>query len=203
MKLFRSQTEFQSSKEKQLWEAFKKGDEHAFSIIFRDHYDFLYDYGLKLSQDEALVKDSIQELFIAMWRNKANLGEAYSIRHYLGKSLRRKIIRKLKPESIRVGLDEAPGHESRSFAFHDTETENAGKNSGDQREQAVALLKTLPGKQQEVLFLRFYNELSFSEIADIMELNYQTVRNYAVLAIKNLRKKLDGNEHDFMNRENE
>ena len=57
-----------------------------------------------------------------------------------------------------------------------------------QVELVEKLMDELSPRQREVLYLRFYGELSPSEIADIMSLNYQTVINHFYEAIKTLRK---------------
>jgi RNA polymerase sigma-70 factor (ECF subfamily) len=46
-----------------LGERMRKGDAQALATLFRRHYAMLYDYGLKLSRQEELAKDSIQEVF--------------------------------------------------------------------------------------------------------------------------------------------
>jgi RNA polymerase sigma-70 factor (ECF subfamily) len=59
-------------------------------------------------------------------------------------------------------------------------------------EQQNALFKelnTLSPRQKEIVYLKFYNELSYQEIAEVTSLNYQSVRNYMHQALMALRKK--------------
>ena len=56
-----------------------------------------------------------------------------------------------------------------------------------QKEVLLAALDELSPRQREIIYLRFYQNLSYEEIADIMDLNYQTSRNLLYKAIRSLR----------------
>jgi len=51
------------------------------------------------------------------------------------------------------------------------------------------LLDSLPEKQKEVLYLRNYTNLSYKDIAEVMNLTEQVVRNYSYRAMQKLRTK--------------
>src|SRR5262245_24498141 len=76
-----------------LWTAFRMGDEKALVSIFDRFTKLLYNYGYKIVREEDVVKDAIQDLFIELWKNRETLGDTTSIKFYLFKSLRRKLIR--------------------------------------------------------------------------------------------------------------
>jgi len=82
--------------DKQLWKTFKAGGKTDFAQIYEKHAAVLYNYGRHIRTDQALVKDCIQELFIDIWKNRKTLGATDSIKFYLLKSLRRKIIYEAK-----------------------------------------------------------------------------------------------------------
>ena len=56
-----------------LWQNFLQGDKEALSGIFLNVHDDLFRYGFKLSGNENLVKDAIQDLFLKLWKNRSNL----------------------------------------------------------------------------------------------------------------------------------
>ena len=56
-----------------LWQNFLQGDKEALSGIFLNFHDDLFRYGFKLSGNENLVKDAIQDLFLKLWKNRSNL----------------------------------------------------------------------------------------------------------------------------------
>jgi RNA polymerase sigma factor (sigma-70 family) len=172
-----------------LWKNFKSGDHHAFSTIFHHYYTFLYNYGYKLTTDEDVTKDCIQELFIALWNNRENLGEAHSIRFYLLKSLRRKIIRRLKfrKKNFEYKINENYEFEV-VFSIESVIINNQAQK--EQQEYFFNLLNELPKRQKEAIYLKYYQNMSYEEIGEIMDVNYQSVRNFVHKAISALRSNM-------------
>ncbi|HJY22994.1 MAG TPA: hypothetical protein VJ279_08925, partial [Hanamia sp.] len=52
-----------SSSQGDLWERFQKGDRDALGKIYRNHVDFLYNYGMHFCLDSDRVKDCLQDIF--------------------------------------------------------------------------------------------------------------------------------------------
>lgn len=75
-----------------LWHDFQEGSEIAYEAIYRNYAEALYAFGLKLTKDKELVKDCIQDLFVEIWKSKHRLASVKSIKSYLFKSIRRKVI---------------------------------------------------------------------------------------------------------------
>ena len=78
---------------------FKSGDKSAFEEIYSEYVDTLFNFGLKLTADQGLVKDVIQDLFINLFRYNINIQKPESIEFYLFKALKRLITKKLKRKS--------------------------------------------------------------------------------------------------------
>jgi RNA polymerase sigma factor (sigma-70 family) len=173
-----------------LWERFKKGDEIAFSKIFHTYYSFLYNYGMKLSSDEDLTKDCIQELYITLWKNRENLGNANSIKFYLLKSIRRKMIRAMQFRKKKFEYKLSDNYEF-EVVFSIESVMIRDEFQKDQQEYFFKLLNSLSKRQKEAIYLKFYQNLSYEEISQIMDVNYQSVRNYIHQAITTLRTKID------------
>lgn len=51
-------------------------------------------------------------------------------------------------------------------------------------------LANLPDHQREIIYLRYYEEMSYKEICQVLDINHQVARNYASRAIKQLKKLL-------------
>ena len=66
--------------------------EKMLTDVFRTHFDSLFAYGLKISEDKELVKDCIQELFYRLWKNNTGAQNVNSMKFYLFKALRRQIL---------------------------------------------------------------------------------------------------------------
>lgn len=83
-----------------LWDDFRKGDESAFSALFTLYSDVLFRYGIKFVKDQGLVKDCIQELFIKLHKNRANLSSTNNPLLYLFKSLKNKLVDVLESKIV-------------------------------------------------------------------------------------------------------
>jgi RNA polymerase sigma-70 factor (ECF subfamily) len=173
------------------WNRFQNGNEQAFSQIFHTHFKNLCHYGYKFIPDKDLVKDCVQELFIYLWQNRERLEYTEAIELYLLKSLRGRLLRLLNKRK-KSGIESIfTDTVSFSFTFSFAETSQTEQIRNTQEEQLLQALNQLPARQKEVVYLRFFRNLSYEEIAAIMGLNNQIVRNYACQAIKGLRKKVE------------
>jgi RNA polymerase sigma factor (sigma-70 family) len=182
-------TQFTDVSETVIWQAFKAGNEDAFNHIFNKYVRFLFNYGDKIAQNEGLVEDCIQELFIELWEKKANLGEVQSIKYYLVKSLQRKILRKLS-KNREVLSNEDPDL-LRNEALIDFPYENhliQSQTNLEQQEKLQKALALLSERQRQVLFLKYYDQLDYEEIARVMSMNVKAIYDLIYQAIKSLKK---------------
>ena len=192
MKVLEPKSPVQASKtDAQYWSAFKQGDEEAFTAIYKYFFPLLFNYGCQFATDRDLIKDCVQDLFIELRKQRNGLSDInFSLKHYLFKSLRRKIFRHQSKYSrfIRSSLY----HES-SFDValsHETKLIN-GQIEEKRRYRLQMALDQLTPKQKELILLRFYEDLSYREIASIM--NFSRVEYMRILmhrTIKKLRKEM-------------
>src|SRR5688572_24763947 len=181
-----NKTEFQSDP---LWKAFRRGDKTAFEIIYRTHVRDLLNYGYKVTADRRLIEDSIQDLFFELWQSKENLSHTNSIKFYLFRALRNKIVRNAKNNDL-----------SFTSSIEDTENEAVHyphenvlielETRALQMAHLKEIIEKLPKRQQEAINLRYYHNFTNEEIADIMEVNYQSACKFVYTGLKNLRLQL-------------
>lgn len=173
------------------WRQFKNGDRDAFAALYQQHILSLIAYGLKLCPDRDLLKDQIQELFVELWNAREKLSFTDSVKFYLFKALRYKLIRLEKNRHSReVSLSHAPEWVGDQL-YHPIETSIVERELAESR---VALLKKalhdLTARQQEVIHLRFYQGFSHDQIAILLNMNHQSVSNLLHRALVRLRDKL-------------
>lgn len=173
--------------EHQLWHSFLNDNLDAWEHLFKLYYRDLYGYGLKLSHRPELVRDCIHELFVILWDRRKHLEEVHSVKAYLLASLRRSILKDLKRERkhpvYRPGNQLSDSHiqfPAEEFMIRDERKAHTNK-------ALYNALECLPDRQKEVLFLKYFNGMSYDEIEEILSINYQTIRNHIYRAIKRLR----------------
>lgn len=185
------------SDERCLWEEFRKGSDEAFERLYHAYFNHLYNYGLKLSHDENFTKDCIQELFFRLWKNRKKLNPVSSVRFYLLKTLRYDIARKTLRRSNRQKREQGFADFQANITFSVEEVVIEDENNEVKKNQLLDILNTLPKKQREAIFLKYYNGLDYSEIAEIMSVKYQSVLNLIHRALKALQQNETLQKHEF------
>lgn len=151
------------------------------------YYRVLANYGMKLSRDKDFVADCIQELFLELWERRRFLGDAVFVKSYLLKAVRNKIIK----ESIKLRRFKEP--EDLEFGrgeYHPIELEIVSTEAEREKiDHLKSLLGDLTKRQQEIIYLRFYQNLEFDEISEVMGLTRQSVANLLHRTIKDIRSK--------------
>lgn len=170
-----------------LWKAFRSGNEKALVTIFERFTKPLFNYGYKIAGDRELVKDTIQELFIEIWQKRELLSDTDSIKYYLYRALRRRLARSLSSGSriFTTASSEELNSELTPSAESILINEQIAK---EQTERLSSMFDTLTKRQKEVMFLRYFDELSCDQIAMIMKLSKQAVYNLIHHSIQHLKK---------------
>lgn len=173
------------------WDKVKSGDERAFSEIFTHYYPDLYLYGIKIINLPDLVKDSIQDVFVRIWERRSTLGAVHNTKAYLIASVRRKLL--INKENYFSEYRQATTISEReeNFSFSVTEFMESDEISQHLRSSLSQAINQLSERQRELIFLRFYHNLKYLEIAQIFEVNEQTVRNLMQRAMAKLREHID------------
>ncbi|WP_223648641.1 RNA polymerase sigma factor [Hymenobacter psoromatis] len=173
----------------QLWEAFKGGDAEALAALFEAYYPALFSYGLKLTGDEELVKDCIQNLFQKLWRRRSGVRAVLVVKAYLFKALRRHLGDETK--LLRQHRHLLPAYtDSFEVTYSHEEFLIARQHDAEQSARLLTALNRLSKRQREALYLKFFDGFSYERIAEVMSLNTQSVRNLIFNALQVLRRVL-------------
>lgn len=172
----------------EIWRRFKNGNEKAFSYIFDTCHLQLFEYGRRFTSDENLVRDSIQDLFFELASKREKLSPTDNILFYLLKSLRLKILnnlRKIKNIDSYTQADQV----DEFLLNYSTEVDSEEKEL--KLDRLANAINQLPPRQKETIYLKFYKNLSNAEVAEVMQVNYQSVGNSIQKAIQKLKAILD------------
>ena len=172
----------------QMWTHLKEGNELALGKLLKKYFNHLQNYGYKFVKDEDFVKDCVQEVFIEIWQRREKISTPDSVKAYLLSCVRRKVVREGFRQHIIKDEDER-NVESKSEDF-DISPEwivIEQENLSEITEKVNKSLSKLPKRQREVLYLQYYQNLSREEIAQIMDINSQSVSNLLQSAFKSFR----------------
>lgn len=174
-----------------LWNKFRKGDRHAFALIYKIHIAELLSYGYRVTSNQQLIKDSIHDLFLHIWLHRGNLSETTSIKYYLFRSLRNRILQNLDtaPEVASQPNDFTLDGILSEISWEEELIQEETQTSQMQRLRKA--IERLPKRQQEAIQLRYFHSFGLDEISTMMEMNNQSVRNLLHRAITHLRGLLE------------
>lgn len=169
-----------------LWNHFLEGSVAAWGTLLEDNYRLLFNYGLRFGMDREGVHDCIHDLFLTLWDSRLRLNAHLdNVPFYLLRAFRHKLIKEKQKERTYQPLDDTATDQLREAPLEDWLTSQETAQLNDQR--LKALLLTLPARQQEVLYLKFYANLSNQQVADVMHLQPQSVANLLHTALQRLR----------------
>ena len=167
-----------------LWERFAGGCETSFARLYERHAASLYRYGTKLTPHPDQVEDGIHDLFVELWERREHLKTPTTVLFYLLKALKHKIIHQHKERNRSWDVMVRAPTVSPSQEAQLIEAEG----SEELQHKLASAVKTLSKRQQELVFLAFYEEMSHAEIAEVMEISYQAVSNLMYRTMKALRQ---------------
>jgi RNA polymerase sigma factor (sigma-70 family) len=174
-----------TDEETQWWLRLQQGDSEALAFFYERYADWLLQYGLSIIFNREAVRDGVQELFIHIWNRRQNLSLPDSAKYYLMSSLRRILLKEITRE--RLSTDDFP-EESISLKEHDALSDDEIERQ--MHKKLMKAVRQLPARQQEIVFLRFFEKLSYEQISDVTGLDYQVLRNTIYRSVKTLKKQL-------------
>jgi RNA polymerase sigma-70 factor, ECF subfamily len=160
-----------------------QGDERAFERLFRCYAPRIFRFAMSYLNDPALAEEVVQETMIAVWKNAKDYKEQSQLSTWIlgiarNKALDRARARQREPELLREIDRRASGRV--------TPEQIARRDS--QAERVRSALEKLSPEHREVIMLAFYNELSYSEIAQILNCPEGTVKSRVYYAKEQLKR---------------
>ena len=166
------------------WQSFlQHADEASLKELFVSMYGPLYAYSVKITHDPVKAEDAVQEVFFNLWKYRKRLNAGASPLPYLLRAVRNEALRMIKKFGHHESLDEAASQ----IVFLPQEFQDETLDSAE-RQVVVDSMNRLAPRQREILYLRFYEDLCFEDIANVLNINYQSAVNQAFRAISKLRK---------------
>lgn len=170
------------------WKELKQGNPEALGYLYDTYIDRLFHTAFKMTDNRELAKDALQEVFIEIWHYRNSIGEVNHSHSYLAKVLKSIILKKVKTKLvINVLSDNEQGID---FDDNIEQTIIQTDLAREQKSRLHKALSQLTARQKQVVQLRFFEGLTYEQIAVKLSMNYQSVNNLAFRAMLNLRKQM-------------
>lgn len=171
----------------QIWQRFVEGDKSAFEYLVQTYYTALFDYGMKFTSDREMVKDHIHDLFTTLWDRRKHLSQVDQIKPYLLKSIRNRLFKSYRRAELLLDID---NYQEQVFQNDTMEMQIILEESVIERERKITfILSQLTRRQREIIHLKFYEDLSNEEIADILLISRGAVANLLYQTLKLVKEK--------------
>ena len=173
-----------------LWKELKNGNPEVLNFLFYKFYNDLYFYGNKLVNDKNLIIDTIQDVYTDLWEGKSRLSDVQHIKAYLFTIFRNRILQAPKKNIVLFSLRERDRIPDKAFVISHEDIIIEEETQEQISKTIVAILDELTDKQKEIIYLKFYCDLSNSEISQTMSINKQSVSNLLNRSINTFRSKV-------------
>jgi RNA polymerase sigma-70 factor (ECF subfamily) len=164
----------------------KSGDQAAFTEIYNRFKGILYIYACKITRDDDIAEDLVQDVFIYLWDKRQTINFTSSVPSYLYSAIRYKFFDLVDKQKVRSDFVQA------FQAFLD-QGEYLTDNYIIEKELSATIEKevsNLPAKMREVFLLSRKENLNNKEIAERLDISEKTVKNQISTALKTLKVKL-------------
>ena len=178
------------------WKDMVSGDETAFSFLFKKYYSSLHNFGKLYTSDSSLISDSIQDLFMDLWEKRKNLGSVHKVKSYLYGGFRNKLFQRFKKRIKKSVFKNTPDNNldfGMSLSIEDKIIKT--ENNNEKVKKVKNIINLLPPKQKEVIYLKYYKGFDNQQISEVLEINYQSVKNHLYRSSLIFKKEMKGLKH--------
>ncbi len=170
-----------------ILKALRANDDKALSHLFESQYNRLFRSGVKLGADSELVKESIQAVFRDLWQYRHTLSDIQSFEAYLKTALKRRIFKELSKQQKTKLSDESYLAEQILSVPSYEEILIEQQTQSIVKQQLILVLEQLTPRQKEIVMLKYFEELTYPEIAERTSLQIDSIYKTLHEAIKKLK----------------
>jgi len=160
--------------------------DEAVAVLYGTHWGPMVRLATLLTRDASVAEEVVQDAFVALHRRWAGLRDPGAAHGYLRTSVVNNARSALRHREV------AERHRQPGPPEPDGPEERAVRSSEDAR--VLAGLRTLSRRQQEVLVLRYYADMSEHEIAETLGMSRGAVKSHAHRGVAALRSHLAGTD---------
>ncbi|MET3980439.1 RNA polymerase sigma factor (sigma-70 family) [Mucilaginibacter sp. UYP25] len=174
---------------KKNWGLLVQGDQQGLYACFDIFYDDLYRFGVCMYKNPELVKESINNLFIELWKIQDRLSSVQNVQQYvltIYKRILYKTYQQYSRDTYTTTLEEAEIEAGAAEQPYENILIASQQDEITKKRLQKALNQLTP-RQIEIVQMRYFDQISFCEISERTGLTERTIYNTLHNAIKVLR----------------
>jgi RNA polymerase sigma-70 factor (ECF subfamily) len=175
-----------------LVEKWQSGDIGAFEALFQQHQKLVLRIAYLITGDAETAKDVMQEVFVSVWKSRQTFNpEKGKFTTWLHRITVNMCSRKRGWKSAFLSLEQA---EHKGLELPSDDIPSEAVITKEEYANLMKALAALDTKHRSVVVLRYFNELSCEEIAQVADIPLGTVKSRLHYALKSLRQELSTGE---------
>ncbi|NOT59100.1 MAG: sigma-70 family RNA polymerase sigma factor [Acidobacteria bacterium] len=178
----------------QLIEQTLAGETDAFSALVHRWERQIYGLSLRMLGRDEDARDVCQETFLAAFRNLNKFRGDAKFSSWIYRIALNACHTKLRKQGTMPAhsLDQE-NEDGRKFELPDLDSESApDRMQLDQRARMVRkALQALPAEMRQVIIMKEYHEMTFAEIAEVMQTPVSTVKSRLYTGLQQMRARLE------------
>ena len=169
----------------QIVSELKNNPEKAYTLLYTQYASLLYGFAFNLTKSESISEDIVQEAFIKIWINRKDLHIETSIKSYLFKMVQNMCIDSFRRQ---INKPEIIGYLEIIQDSQLSSTESCSMFDMDEFEERLKEAKKKLTQQQRLIFVLIKeDEKKVKDVAELLEISEQSVRNQLSAALAKLR----------------
>jgi RNA polymerase sigma-70 factor (ECF subfamily) len=179
--------------ENELIRRLQLGEESAYEFIFRNHFTGLCLFAEHFLKDTKAAEEIVEDFFCHLWDNCNSISINSSLRGYLYRSIHNRCLKHIRHKKV-----EQQYLADHQYYFTDKEIlETASDDypivnmiTKELEDKISGIIELLPSQCKSVFCMSRYDNLTYQEIADKMNVSVNTVKTQMARALQKLRKEL-------------
>jgi len=155
----------------------------TFESIYTQHWEKLYAFCFRMTRDEHISQNIVQDIFTNLWERRADL-QIVSTEHFLFRAAKNQVLKEYRNKRFDTTIIEEK--------FEDYFIDHIPNFETELLDKLYTLLESLPEKRKEILVMSKIKEMGIEQIATELNLSKQTVKNQISSALKQLKIQAGG-----------
>jgi len=181
-----SASEYANCSDEQLLSFLQQRDQQAFTEIYNRYWGIVYVHIYKMLRDDEDAKDGVQEVFSKLWFKAEQIQSSQNLAGFLFRSARNLVFNLIEKDRVRQKYFQ-------SMVSFVREVDPNTVDRVDEKELQALIeseIEKLPPKMRQIFELSRKDELSHKEIAQQVNVSYQTVKKQVQNALKIIKPKI-------------
>jgi RNA polymerase sigma-70 factor (ECF subfamily) len=168
-----------------VWD--KNNEEEFFESLFKKWYAVLCPFVFRIVKDKEIAQDLVQDVFVKLWEKREQIEINISVKSYLFRAcMNAALNHEASRKKYKVSNDE-----SLNLSLSANESADDELNSSELQKKINEAIDSLPPGCKNIFVLSRFEELSYKEIAETLQISIKTVENQMGKALKILRVHLN------------